>query len=178
MFCISAVTLHARATSSVAPTPIRAGQGVTNDQVHCIVTICEPDSDVEVVEVVSEIAPVKDTELCSLPSPTQLRLQRLSKKTAKVLADKISKAVVPIKSKKDISKRSNSYFKTCKTSCNSNKTFYNDVNSRSHLSKVADQQADLHCFVCSRNFLSAQNFAIHNASSAHFKAVRKLHSKN
>lgn len=108
----------------------------------------------------------------SVPAPIKKKVYRLSKKKASVLADKQFKR--ERKQKRKVVPRNKRLCKTCDVSCNSAKTFYDHIHSRSHRTRVENRKKTPKCFPCDRVFESHQHLERHRNGAAHLKVVCRL----
>lgn len=106
------------------------------------------------------------------PPPTEKpKVHRLSKKKAKVLAEKQAKR--DLKIKKKTPPRNKRFCKLCNVSCNGSKTFYDHINSRSHRVRQENKRQKPYCKICERLFESHGHLERHLNGSAHLKVVLK-----
>lgn len=154
------------------------GQQEATDLLDYQVTVSEPEDQITRLPATDtgtedlEITVLPDRKSTSFVEQGTRKLQRLNKKKAKVLADRVAKAEA--KKKKKISSRKNRYCKWCKLSCNSDKTFYDHNNSTKHKRTVENIRTDLNCDICKREFRCAADLASHNLNAKHIKATRAL----
>lgn len=107
------------------------------------------------------------------PAPViKKKVQRLSRRKAAVLADKVNKQEA--KARKKVCPRSKRYCKICKLSCNSSKTFYDHKQSRAHRIRVENAKKTPECTRCDRIFESHEHLQRHLNGAAHLKVVLEL----
>lgn len=107
------------------------------------------------------------------PSPPRQppKIQRLSKKKAGILADKVAKQ--ELKKKKKVPPRHKRFCKLCQVSCNGTKTFYDHTNSRAHRTRLENKKNPPRCIPCSKTFESHSHLLRHINGAAHQKVVIK-----
>lgn len=97
------------------------------------------------------------------------KVQRLSAKKAKALADRVAKK--ELKAKRRVPPRNKRYCKLCDISCNSAQTFYDHINSKGHRTREKNKKKTPRCTACDRVFDSHEVLKRHENGKEHLKVV-------
>lgn len=100
------------------------------------------------------------------------KVQRLSKKKAAVLADKVAK--LELKRRKKNVPLKKRFCSICNISCNGPKPYQDHIRSRSHRTQVENKKSIPRCIPCNRTFESHGHLNRHRNGLAHLKLVAKL----